>query len=53
MSPPRIGHPEGYADEPNYLKILLAARAFPAVDRLIDRLAENRKKESLSSVPAE
>jgi sterol desaturase/sphingolipid hydroxylase (fatty acid hydroxylase superfamily) len=53
LAPPRLGHPEGYADEPNYLKILLAARAFPAVDRFIDRLMEHRKKETLSSVPAE
>jgi hypothetical protein len=53
LAPPRLGHPEGYLDEPNYLKILFAARAFPAVDRLIDRLMEHRKKETLSTVPAE
>jgi sterol desaturase/sphingolipid hydroxylase (fatty acid hydroxylase superfamily) len=53
LAPRRLGHPEGYADEPNYLKILFAARAFPAVDRWIDRLMEHRKKETLSSVPAE
>ncbi len=49
MAPPRLGHPSGYPDEPNYLKILFAARAFPAVARFFDR-----KEESLpSSVPAE
>ena len=47
MPPPRIGHPEGYPDEPNYLKILLAVRAFPSLTRFFDR------KEDLSSVPAE
>ena len=51
IPPPRIGHPEGYADESNYLKIFLAARAFPGVERLFDRFG--RKEESLSSVPAE
>jgi sterol desaturase/sphingolipid hydroxylase (fatty acid hydroxylase superfamily) len=34
LAPPRLGHPSGYPDETNYLKILLAARAFPAVSRL-------------------
>jgi hypothetical protein len=24
LQPERIGHPSGYADEPNYLKLLLA-----------------------------
>jgi len=47
IPPPRIGHPGGYPDEPNYLKILLAARAFPSVMRLFDR------KDVPSSVPAE
>jgi sterol desaturase/sphingolipid hydroxylase (fatty acid hydroxylase superfamily) len=37
MPPPRIGHPSGYADEPNYLKVLLGARAFPSVARLLSR----------------
>jgi sterol desaturase/sphingolipid hydroxylase (fatty acid hydroxylase superfamily) len=50
IPPPRLGHPEGYADEPNYLKILLAVRAFPALERLFDRLG---RKDGLSSVPAE
>ena len=45
VAPPRLGHPEGYPDEPNYLKMLLAVRAFPAIKRLFDR------KEDLSSVP--
>ena len=35
LAPPRLGHPSGYPDEPNYLKILLGARAFPAVSRLL------------------
>ena len=48
IPPPRLGHPEGYADEPNYLKMLLAVRAFPSLERLLDR-----KKGDLSSVPAE
>src|SRR5215469_17681707 len=47
LPPVRLGHPSGYADEPNYLKILLAARAFPSVMRLFDR------KDGLSPVPAE
>ena len=47
VAPPRLGHPEGYPDEPNYLKMLLAVRAFPSVGRLFDR------KENVSSVPAE
>ena len=49
---PRMGHPEGYPDEPNYLgKILLAPRAFPVLERLFGKSA--RKKDGLSSVPAE
>jgi sterol desaturase/sphingolipid hydroxylase (fatty acid hydroxylase superfamily) len=48
VSPARLGHPSGYPDEPNYLKILLGARAFPSLERLLDR-----KKDGLSSVPAE
>jgi sterol desaturase/sphingolipid hydroxylase (fatty acid hydroxylase superfamily) len=47
IPPPRIGHPSGYPDEPNYLKILLGARAFPAVARLFE------SKEDLSPLPAE
>jgi len=45
--PARLGHPNGYPDEPNYLKVLLGARAFPSLTRLFER------KEDLSSVPAE
>lgn len=48
VPPSRLGHPGGYPDEPNYLKILLAARAFPSIERLFDR-----KRGDLSSVPAE
>ena len=48
ISPLRLGHPGGYPDEPNYLKILLAARAFPSIERFLDR-----KKQGLSTMPAE
>jgi sterol desaturase/sphingolipid hydroxylase (fatty acid hydroxylase superfamily) len=47
IPPPRLGHPGGYPDEPNYLKILLGARAFPAVMRLFER------KTNLSPVAVE
>jgi len=47
IAPPRLGHPSGYADEPNYLKMFFGVRAFPALERLIDG------KKDLSSVPAE
>lgn len=47
IAPPRLGHPGGYADEPNYLKILLGARAFPSVMRFFER------KDNLSPVAAE
>ncbi len=49
IPPPAIGHPEGYADEPNYLKILIGLRAFPALERWV----EGRSKETVSTVPAE
>jgi sterol desaturase/sphingolipid hydroxylase (fatty acid hydroxylase superfamily) len=49
VAPPRLGHPGGYADEPNYLKILLAPRAFPALERLFG----SRKKSAVLSMPAE
>ncbi len=45
IPPPRLGHPGGYPDEPNYLKILLGARAFPSVMRLFE------KKDGLSPLP--
>ncbi len=48
LSPRALGHPEGYPDEPNYLKMLLAVRAFPALERWFDR-----KKAAPSAVPAE
>ena len=48
MAPLSLGHPSGYADEPNYLKILLGARAFPSIERFFER-----KKDDLSSMPAE
>jgi len=47
IPPPRLGHPGGYPDEPNYLKILLGARAFPSLARLFE------KKTSLTSVAIE
>jgi sterol desaturase/sphingolipid hydroxylase (fatty acid hydroxylase superfamily) len=56
IPPDAIGHPEGYPDEPHYLKILFAARCFPAVNRLFDKWAEmhNGKKSGSSvAVPAE
>jgi hypothetical protein len=56
IAPARLGHPEGYADEPNYIKMLLGVRAFPALERWFDRQAEiksEKKKDGLSSVPAE
>ena len=37
LPPPRIGHPSGYPDEPNYLKMLLGVRAFPALSRLFKK----------------
>lgn len=52
IAPKRLGHPEGYADEPNYLKILIGARAFPGLERRLDRLFD-RKKADPSAVPAE
>ena len=48
ISPKQLGHPEGYADEPNYLKMMIGLRAFPALERWVER-----KKDNLSSVPAE
>ena len=48
VQPARLGHPGGYPDEPNYLKMLLAVRAFPAVERLFDG-----KKRASSTVAAE
>ena len=47
VPPPRLGHPGGYPDEPNYLKIFFGARAFPSVMRLFER------KNNLSPVPVE
>jgi sterol desaturase/sphingolipid hydroxylase (fatty acid hydroxylase superfamily) len=49
IAPRQLGHPEGYPDEPNYLKILLAARCFPALDRFLDR----KPKDQTITVPAE
>jgi sterol desaturase/sphingolipid hydroxylase (fatty acid hydroxylase superfamily) len=47
IPPPRLGHPSGYADEPNYLKMFLGVRAFPSIARLFGG------KDDISSVPAE
>ena len=47
IPPTRLGHPSGYPDEPNYLKMMLGVRAFPSLMRLCER------KEKLSAVPAE
>ena len=46
--PANVGHPSGYPDEPNYLKILLGARAFPMIDRLFDK-----KEKGMTAMPAE
>ena len=56
IPPAAIGHPEGYPDEPHYLKILFAARCFPAVNRLFDRWAEmhnGKKSGETAAQPAE
>ena len=56
IPPAAIGHPEGYPDEPHYLKILFAARCFPAVNRLFDKWAEmhnGKKAGEASAQPAE
>jgi sterol desaturase/sphingolipid hydroxylase (fatty acid hydroxylase superfamily) len=55
IPPAAIGHPEGYPDEPHYLKILFAARCFPALNRMFDRWAEMKNGKAGSSVaqPAE
>lgn len=47
IPPPRLGHPSGYPDEPNYLKVLLGVRAFPSLTRLFE------KNDGPSAVPAE
>ena len=47
IPPPALGHPEGYPDEPHYLKILFAVRAFPALERFFE------KKGEAITVPAE
>ena len=48
ISPKQLGHPEGYADEPNYLKMLIGLRAFPALERWFEK-----KKGAAQAVPAE
>jgi sterol desaturase/sphingolipid hydroxylase (fatty acid hydroxylase superfamily) len=50
VSPRRLGHPEGYPDEPNYLKMLLAVRAFPALERLFGKSVNLSSGVSESSV---
>ena len=47
IQPARLGHPAGYPDEPNYLKMLLAVRAFPPLERLFE------KRNASSTMPAE
>ena len=41
LAPKAMGHPEGYPDEPNYLKILFATRCFPSLERFFDSKAKN------------
>jgi sterol desaturase/sphingolipid hydroxylase (fatty acid hydroxylase superfamily) len=53
IPPVRLGHPEGYPDEPNYLKILLAPRAFPVLERFFDKAGRKTGQDGLSTVPAE
>jgi sterol desaturase/sphingolipid hydroxylase (fatty acid hydroxylase superfamily) len=56
IPPDAIGHPEGYPDEPHYLKILFAARCFPALNRMFDKWAEIKNGKAGGSsvtVPAE
>ena len=48
LSPRQLGHPEGYADEPNYLKMLIGLRAFPMLERWVER-----RKGEAQAVPAE
>ena len=50
LAPPALGHPEGYPDEPHYLKMLFAVRAFPALERFFDR---KEKTTDIVTVPAE
>jgi sterol desaturase/sphingolipid hydroxylase (fatty acid hydroxylase superfamily) len=50
IPPQAIGHPEGYPDEPNYLKMLFAARCFPAINRL---WSGKEKGGSTVAAPAE
>ena len=48
LAPVRMGHPSGYADESNYLKMLLGVRAFPSVMRLF-----GSKKDLSPSLPSD
>ena len=52
LAPAALGHPEGYPDEPNYLKMLFAVRAFPALERFFDRKPARTEAEAIT-VPAE
>ena len=51
LAPAAMGHPEGYPDEPNYLKMLFAVRAFPALERFFDKKAKGQ--DQAITVPAE
>jgi sterol desaturase/sphingolipid hydroxylase (fatty acid hydroxylase superfamily) len=51
LTPAALGHPEGYPDEPNYLKMLFAVRAFPSLERFFDRKLKG-ETEAIT-VPAE
>jgi hypothetical protein len=50
--PPVIGHPEGFPDEPNYLKMLVGLRAWPALERYIEGKNHDDAPSAIS-VPAE
>ncbi len=51
LAPAALGHPEGYPDEPNYLKMLFAVRAFPALERFFDK--KPAPQQEAVTVPAE
>ncbi len=53
IPPVRLGHPEGYPDEANYLKILVGLRAFPMLERMFDKSARKDGQDGYSTVPAE
>ena len=54
LSPAALGHPEGYPDEPNYLKMLFAVRGFPVPGTLLRRNKKPaQQQQEAVTVPAE